>query len=230
MGGCDTASSIFGLRKGSVLSKITDSAALSHDCSILQLETSSVDEVCSVGIYLMASLYGAKDNKSLANLRYTAYCNNSLSRRFMAECLPPSENAAQLHAKRVHLQAVIWSTLEDTTLIPTDCGWKLVGDQLKPIALDGPVAPEHILNVVRCKCKGKCSSMSCSCKKHRLHCVTACNNCHGTDCTNVQAILLDDDCVDSELETLTTEIFNDDFGQRFFDDEFNLNVHTEEEL
>ena len=111
-----------------MLNKITNNQALYPDRSILQLETSTVDEVSTVGIHLMAALYGAKEDQCLANLLYTAYCNSSLSHRFMAERLPPSENAAKLHAKRVHLQAVIWSTLGNTTLIPTDWDWKLVGN------------------------------------------------------------------------------------------------------
>ena len=102
-------------------------------------------------------------------------------------------------------------------------------DGLIPIALDGPVAPDHILNVIRCKCKGNCSSTLCSCRKHGLQCVTACSNCHGTDCTNMQTITPDDGG-DSEPETLTKEIFNDDCGEVFWNNEFNLNVHYEEEV
>ena len=74
----------------------------------------------------------------------------------MAEHLPPSDGAAELHAKRAHLQAVIWSTLGKTALNPIDWGWFLKCDRFGPIPLDKPVAPDNVLNVIRCKCKGDC--------------------------------------------------------------------------
>lgn len=199
MGGCDTTSAIFGLGKGTIFNNINKDVTLHRHCTTLQSETASVDDVCSSGVRILSALYGATDNDSLATLRYAAFCNSSLSRRFMAERLPLSESAAKMHAKRVHLQAVIWATLGKITLLATDWGWKLLQGRLTPITLDGPVAPENVLNVICCKCKGNCLSTLCSCRKHGLQCVTAYSQCHGTECTNVQVNALEGSDDDSKI-------------------------------
>ena len=120
-----------------------------------------------------------------------------------------------MHTKRVHLQVNVWATLHgECNLEATDWGWRQVEGPLVPITLDNPIAPDHVLNVIRCKCKGNCSSALCSCMKHGLPCVTACMNCNGTECTNV--LINDgknvDDESDSESDSCTTEGFNDDLG------------------
>ena len=132
------------------------------------------------------------------------------------------------------LQAVIWATLGNSNLVATDWGWNLSQGRLKPVALDGPVAPYHVLNVVCCKCKGNCSSASCSCRKHGLSCVTACSNCHGAECTNIPTdeLKLVDDDTDSEPEpdSSNSEACQDDLGQCYIDVQFNLHQLYEEEI
>jgi len=77
--------------------KIRHDATLHPHCMILPSETAaSVDDVCLSGIRLMAGLYGTKNAESLTALRYTAFCNTSVSRRFTAERLPPSESTCRL--------------------------------------------------------------------------------------------------------------------------------------
>jgi hypothetical protein len=98
-----------------------------------------------------------------------------------------------MHAMRAYYQTVVWETLGFTCLKPTDWGWKLEGNSLIPIQMLCDVAPEHMMQVVRCKCAGKCSSTLCSCRKHGLQCVSACKNCHGTDCTNAHVDMTDID-------------------------------------
>jgi hypothetical protein len=41
----------------------------------------------------------------------------------MSERFPPSENATKMHAKRAHLQAVIWVELGNSNLVATDWNW-----------------------------------------------------------------------------------------------------------
>ena len=172
-------------------------------------------KLSEAGVQLLVGLYGVKGTESIADLPYSAFCNTSQSRKFLPERLPPSENSTKLHVKRSHLQAVVLAILDHTNLVPTDWGWCLSQDRLKPTALDGPIAPDHVLNVVRCKCKSNCSSALCSCRKHGLTCVTACSNCHGETCTNIQtnevAAASTDDS-DSELEFSTDERSHDDLG------------------
>ena len=62
--------------------------------------------------------------------------------------------------------------------------------------------------------------------------MTACRNCHGLECTNVQindVEQLDED-YDSEPEPVTSELCLDDYGQLFIADEYDLSVQYEEEV
>ena len=66
----------------------------------------------------------------------------------MPEKLSPTPDAASLHSRRVHLQIITWETLEDV-LNPTYWGWYNDHGMLKPIRLDGVVAPDNLLKFVR---------------------------------------------------------------------------------
>jgi hypothetical protein len=200
---------------------------------MLQSSTSSVQDVCTAGIQLLVALYGGKTDDTLATLRYTAYCNASLSRRFQAERLPPSESAAQMHAMRVHFQAVVWGSLGTANIQATDWGWKAEDGKLKPVQIEGTVAPEDVLVVVRCKCKGTCASTACSCRKHGLQCVSACSSCHGTQCSNVKNDVVHDENSDSEpdrdteSEPETTSIGDTDLPDFLWDDDLNFQFEEE---
>ena len=101
--------------------------------------------------------------------------------------LPPSESAAYLHGLRTILQVKVWKNLDTQSLDPCDYGWSLEDGIYAPIKNNDPCAPEDLLKVVRCKCKGGCRSANCSCKKHGLTCAAACKNCRGY-CENSQVI------------------------------------------
>jgi hypothetical protein len=209
LGGCDTTSAIFGHGKGTVYSKIARDMTLQSHCMTLQLETASVQQICEAGISLIVALYGGKVDDNLAGLRYTSYCSASLSHRFKPDNLPPSESAARMHVMRVHLQAAIWGALGESGLKATDWGWRTEQDRFVPIQLDGEIAPDHVLKVVRCRCKSNCSSALCSCRKHGLNCVSACSHCHGNDCSNVTSITTDSDD-DTDEPDMPTSIADDD--------------------
>ena len=49
---------------------------------------------------------------------------------------------------------------------------------------DQPPAPETLLKVIRCMCKGNCSNKTCNCRKHGLICKKYCGLCRGETCTN----------------------------------------------
>ena len=105
------------------------------------------------------------------------------------EKLPPTESAAKYHSLRVHLQLVVWQTLDTSSLNPTEWGWKNENDgSLCPITTDDKIAPDHLLKFLRCKCKkdstNPCGSNRCTCKKFGLNCVAACGECRGEDCLN----------------------------------------------
>ena len=236
LGGCDSTSAIFGHGKGTIYNKIKDNKTGLHaHCMTLQNCDATDKDVCEAGNLLFINLYGGKVEDRLSDSRYDAYwhCKMSLSRRFQPERLPPSESAAHMHARRVHLQAVIWGNLSGTSIKATDWGWQCTNNRMTPIKMVGDVAPQAVLKFIRCNCHGNCSSSLCSCRKNGLHCVSACGHCHGTDCTNAGVTSSDtvEGETDDELETLsaTTDIDLEEVNSMhfFFDDEINF-VYEEE--
>jgi len=206
--GCDSMSFLFGHRKKSVLKKLTDTPNIQQFLDVMGSPHATQREVISAGLSLLSCIYGGKPSDSLNYLRYASYYQLTTSSTSVVrpERLPPTVNAAKFHVLRAHLQTLQWKTLMSTEASPTDWGWKLHDGHLIPVATDASVAPDNILNVVRCKChfssRKPCNTMLCSCRKHGLECVTACKNCHGVDCENVKVhselfSFSDDDNTDS---------------------------------
>ena len=73
-----------------------------------------------------------------------------------------------------------------------------------PIITDIEVDPPDILEIIRCGCKGSCSSR-CSCGKEGLKCTFSCKECHGVTCGNVTKNL---DIIHREDEDVDGNIFD----------------------
>ena len=91
--------------------------------------------------------------------------------------LPNTERAAYCHTLRVHLQIMIWGTLDNKVLDLLGWYWSLSRVTLESVFRNYDIAPDALLNFVRCKFKAECTSKKCPCRKHGLDCVTACGNC-----------------------------------------------------
>ena len=101
------------------------------------------------------------------------------------ELLPPTSNALRFHIERSHLQSLIWQkALEAKPQIPpaVDYGWKLESDVLVPILMTSEPLPSACINLIRCGCKGSCTTQRCSCRKSKMPCTGLCK-CDG-NCLN----------------------------------------------
>ena len=121
--------------------------------------------------------------KSIPELRWHLFCKQ------MAEGvrLPPTYGALKQHILRVHVQARVWgqaSIAHQVFLDPLQNGYHIdmKNQQLKPTTTNVPPAPEAIIEMVRCMCKGDCTSQRCSCKSRDLQCTDLCQ-C-SADCEN----------------------------------------------
>jgi hypothetical protein len=156
------------------------------------------EEVTKCGLQLMSLIYDGKPEDCLNRKRYNTYCKMSLSASNRPEPhkLPPTKRAAEHHILRVHHQAVVWTHLSSDIIDPKTWGWKLSNNLFEPIMSDQPIAPDKILNVVRCSCKSGCTSTRlCSCRRNGLKCVSACSNCQ-ENCTNNEKSLIPNDTPD----------------------------------
>ena len=115
--------------------------------------------------------------------RYKKYINMAAKGNVDPNKLPPTEDAAYLHTLRSLFQTHVWTSLDTTFADPCSFGWKIVDGVYWPIPSSVVCAPDDLLNLIRCKCKGSCKSLACSCRKHGLSCSVACQNCRGV-CLN----------------------------------------------
>lgn len=133
------------------------------------------------------------------------------------QTLPPTERAIYFHSLRVHYQVIEWKSLQNTSLNPTEWGWRLDQDTYEPIMTDLEPAPDNILKFIRCNCKlskkNPCGTNVCTCRKHGLVCVSACGDCHGVDCENSGSLqdpsdaAVDDD--DDDYDNIFTILENE---------------------
>ena len=112
--------------------------------------------------------------------------------------LPPTDDAAEQHALRSWLQTQDWLLLRSMANSPVGLGFTLTSDGYEPVARTKPMAPDGLLNLISCNCKKDCSNMRCSCKRNGVKCISACGNCHGTECQNATTKPDDDDTDDAE--------------------------------
>jgi len=61
--------------------------------------------------------------------------------------LPPTAAAARFHSLRVYLQVKQWQG-KDAEMLIEEWGWKVIGDQLVPVATYLPPAPDSLLQLI----------------------------------------------------------------------------------
>ena len=113
------------------------------------------------------------------------------------ESLPPTPGAWNEHIKRTHLQAHLCAqddTLHPTFLDPTTLGWENVSGKLKPVLSSIQLAPESVVELLKCSCdKSKCSSARCTCRQNNLPCTELCKCEAGVDCENIPTAIIEND-------------------------------------
>ena len=90
--------------------------------------------------------------------------------------LPPSPRAAFHHSIRVYHQIRVSTALSENDMDALMWGWTMKNGSIVPIATDAAPAPQNLLEIFRCSCKGSCGTR-CFCRKNGLECAAACNEC-----------------------------------------------------
>ncbi|KAJ8034055.1 hypothetical protein HOLleu_24474 [Holothuria leucospilota] len=136
---------------------------------------------------------GSTKFQSTKELRWMLFAKNGKEGRQ----LPPTLGTLKPHTERSFFMALVWKTsCKPCPCIPapTEYSWKLVDGQLIPILCTNPPAPEPLLELRRCSCRGSCGTNRCGCKRNLMACTDACKCSDG--CKNT--------------EDLTPEIKDDD--------------------
>ena len=196
--GCDTTSALYGKGKQTamkVLKELSDEAADQMSTFLAPCEDvdKKKEEISAVGELFLLKLYASKTATSLNKLRYIIYNmklkGTKVTSAFLLETLPPTTAAAKQHSYRAYhtVQQCLGNDLN-----PLDWGWALSGNDLIPVYTDKQVAPDRLLKMVSCGCKGGCVK-NCSCVKLEIFCSVMCSHCNGQLCKNTPGDSPNDD-------------------------------------
>ena len=93
------------------------------------------------------------------------------------EKMPPTSDTLHYHIMRAHYQTLIWKQANVARPIlpePFNMGWKVVGNELKPILMSKDPIPQACIEIISCQCLTGCRTLRCRCKKSNLSCTEMC--------------------------------------------------------
>ena len=142
----------------------------------------------------VCKVYSSKSScVTVSDLRWDLF----RTKNFEGEKLPPTQNTLKPHIQRVKFMSKRDKSYKEPRPIlphPNANGWEQKADgKLEPVRCLAKPAPQAVLELVKCGCKGSCGGKAtCSCHKNGLSCTALCK-C--ADCGNIPdyRIVLDDD-------------------------------------
>lgn len=107
--GCDTTSAFYNKGKNSFIKILNDDQNLRDAAETFMVDEQSEEVLFKEGINCILTMYGAKTSKNLNELRYKRFIAlASKNKSVQLHSLPPTEDAAKQHIKRVYLQVQQW--------------------------------------------------------------------------------------------------------------------------
>lgn len=191
LSGCDTTGRFFGKSKSAWWKIfIKESEAVHLSLTNLGIGDQPNEQVLSGCEEFMCHLFNSKTEtfSDAKQLRWHQF--RSLKTNQGVEKLPPSQGAMQEHIRRAHLQCNVWKqvlTPSPTTIDARTLGWyQDASGELLPLLTQLPLAPQSILQLVKCSCRTSLCRKRCSCRDQGIACTELCR-CQGDSdmCNNV---------------------------------------------
>ena len=94
-----------------------------------------------------------------------------------------------------------------------DYGWEICDDILVPVSTRDDIAPEHLITLVSCNCKGACSTNHCTCKKNNVACTDFCgcgDSCENSDMRPENVSLNEEEDEEAEEEVKGEEEYDEE--------------------
>ena len=198
MTGCDSVSAFSSKGKKKALGIVQSNPGLRRVVSNLgECVPAEVQDLNMLEQFVCALYNGPKCN-DVNELRYRLFCK---SKNLQSHQLPPTKAALENHLKRANYQAFIWKHALEPNMdqAPDGQGWQQKGDQLEIYWTDQAPAPDAVMKLVCCGCKGSCATRRCSCVSNGLRCTEACacqDSC--MNCANEEENEEDDESDDDD--------------------------------
>ncbi|GBN68829.1 hypothetical protein AVEN_7684-1 [Araneus ventricosus] len=208
--GSDATSALFGQGKNKFISLfLKHEELLNTAASFLNPQATTEQEAGENAIVALCGRDPATQN--LDELRYHSFVKAAAKTKFNLTRLPPTMDAAQLHAMRSYNQVQTWLGNEK---VPLKWGWMRTPLGLIPKKAEKDPALESLRQCIFCTCNKGCTN-ACGAG---LHCSLLCKHCFGQSCENAMPVISDNksqegdapapigmvdeqmDCEDIELE------------------------------
>lgn len=196
--GCDTTSAFFNKSKLKFAKMCESKKALQDAAKVFLTPQQDEATIFNAGITCLLALYGdSKGDKDLNQFRFRSFIKDAAkAKKVNLALLPPTEDAANHHFKRVYHQVQTWLSF---SLRAEDWGWKFENSGMSPITMSQEPAPTELLKMIFCTCKTGCG-IQCGCRKAGLFCTMACSHCCGQDCLNCQIFIEQEQEIDDEID------------------------------
>ena len=163
LSGCDTTSAFKGKGKKSAwhawqaYNEVTEtfSHLARHPFEVLNVESHHFNKLERLIVVLYDK---ASASHSVNETRKELFCQRNTS----MDRLPPTQNALLQHIRRAVYQAGVWTTSIHTLQVvpsPQDYGWTKAADSWAPIWMTIPEASRSCRELIRCSCKGNCTTL-----------------------------------------------------------------------
>ncbi|GBM89036.1 hypothetical protein AVEN_69173-1 [Araneus ventricosus] len=212
--GCDITSALFGQGKNKFISLFLKHEELLNRAATFLNPQTTTEQVTEAGGNVLVALYGGDPaTQNLDEIWYHSFVKAAAKTKFNLARLPPTTDAAQLHAMRSYHHVQTWLGNEKD---PFKWGWLHTPSSLFPKKSEKDPAPESLLQCISCTCKKGCTD-ACGCRNAGLHCSLLCRHCIGQSCENPMPVILDNeseegdapapiDMVDEQLECEDIEL------------------------
>ena len=171
--GCDTVSSFAGKGKKRAFEMVRDSQVMSESVQVLGESLPLSKQSITKLEVVVCRLYNDNQCKLVNDLRYKMFCKG---KNVQSHQLPPTSAALQYHLKRANYQALLWKKALQQRIHqePVNHGWQLKEGRLEIVWTDLAPAPQAVMELVCCGCRGTCQTRRCSCVGNGLPCTEAC--------------------------------------------------------
>ncbi|GBM61486.1 hypothetical protein AVEN_9252-1, partial [Araneus ventricosus] len=137
--GCDTTSALFGQSKNKFISLFLKHEELLNAAATFLNPQATTEQVTEAGEKVLVALYGGDPaTQSLDELRYQSFVKAAAKTKYNLARLPPTTDAAQLHAMRIYHQVQTWLGNEKD---PLKWGWMHTPSGLFPKKAEKDPAP-----------------------------------------------------------------------------------------
>ena len=204
LSGCDTTSRTFGKGKDKFYNVDKENTRYWEAVDMFHDAEADQESVTAAGEIVLLTVFGADDSISALDwLRAKCYEGKTgkATALVRAQSLPPTSDAASYHTLRAYLQTQIW--LGNTSYFGFHIRSIQGSKMMLPTTMTRAIAPDSLLNVIHCGCKGPCDTKKCTCYKAGIPCRSLCTNCNGLNCENIDTTNLNifNDCYDVESDT-----------------------------